>query len=56
MTDWDAPETLALLGLLIGIALGTLSGYTVALERYPYTVDYDPSTDPGRHHQPSSPR
>jgi hypothetical protein len=39
MKDWNKPETLVLLALLIGIALGSFSGYTVALEHYDIHVD-----------------
>ena len=39
MKAWDEPSTLALLALLIGIALGTLSGYTLALDAAIFTVD-----------------
>lgn len=39
MKDWNAPETLVLLALLVGIALGTLSGYTLALDLQPFVVD-----------------
>lgn len=43
MIDWDEPSTLALLALLVGIALGTLSGYTLALDFHHFKVDNDPS-------------
>jgi len=39
MNDYANTETLVLLALLIGIALGTFSGYTLALEAAPFTVD-----------------
>jgi len=32
MKDWNEPSTLALVALLVGIALGTLSGYSVAVD------------------------
>ena len=53
MMEWDQPSTLALLALLIGIALGTMSGYTLALEHFPFQVDgtfyvNDARTDPIR--------
>jgi hypothetical protein len=44
MKDWDEPSTLAVLALLIGIALGTLSGYELALERHVFKVDNDDRT------------
>jgi hypothetical protein len=37
--DWNKTETLVLLALLMGIALGTVSGYTIALEHYDFQVD-----------------
>ena len=43
MTDWADTETLVLLALLIGIALGTVSGYTLHLDLHPFEVDNDPS-------------
>ena len=46
MDDWNEPSTLALVALLIGIALGTLSGYTLALDLHPYQVDNDTRTAP----------
>lgn len=39
MKDWNEPSTLALVALLVGIALGTLSGYTLALETHKAGVD-----------------
>ena len=42
MTDWADTETLVLLALLIGIALGTVSGYTLHLDLHPFEVDNDP--------------
>ena len=39
--DWANTETLVLLALLVGIALGTLSGYTLALDLTPYRFDND---------------
>ena len=44
MNDWANTETIVLLALLIGIALGTLSGYTLALERAVFTVDNEAVT------------
>jgi hypothetical protein len=43
MKDWDEPSTLAVLALLIGIALGTLSGYELALDRFPKSHDLPPT-------------
>jgi hypothetical protein len=37
--DWANTDTLVLLALLMGIALGTVSGYTIALEHYDFQVD-----------------
>jgi hypothetical protein len=37
--DWAATETLVLLALLVGVALGTASGYTLQLDLAPFTVD-----------------
>jgi len=37
--DWANTDTLVLLALLIGIALGTFSGYTLAIDAPPYTID-----------------
>ena len=39
MKEWNQTDTLVLLALLTGIALGTLSGYNIALERAHYTID-----------------
>ena len=39
MSDWADTETLVILALLIGIALGTFSGYTLRLDAPPYTID-----------------
>jgi hypothetical protein len=43
MKDWNSTETLVLLALLVGIALGTFSGYTLALDFHHFKVDNDPS-------------
>jgi hypothetical protein len=43
MPDWDNTETLVLLALLVGIALGTVSGYTLHLDLSPFQVDNDTS-------------
>jgi hypothetical protein len=37
--DWDNTETIVLLALLVGIAMGTFSGYSLALEPAIFTVD-----------------
>ena len=39
MKDYANTETLVLLALLVGIALGTLSGYTLALDAPTFVVD-----------------
>jgi hypothetical protein len=39
MRDWANTDTLVLLALLMGIALGTVSGYTIALEHHDFQVD-----------------
>jgi hypothetical protein len=41
--DWAETDTLVLLALLVGIALGTVSGYNVAIDLnpYPFQVDND---------------
>lgn len=41
MRDWADTETLVLLALLVGIALGSVSGYTLHLDEPPYKVDND---------------
>jgi hypothetical protein len=41
--DWAQTDTLVLLALLVGIALGTVSGYTLHLDLSPFQVDNDPS-------------
>ena len=39
MSDWNATETLVLLALLVGLALGTVSGGTLVLEESCFKVD-----------------
>lgn len=41
MKDWAETDTLVLLALLIGIALGSVSGYYTHLDSIPYKVDND---------------
>lgn len=41
MKDWDELSTIALLALLIGVAMGTISGYSLALDLYPHTYECD---------------
>jgi len=41
MKDWSQTDTLTLLALLVGIAMGTLSGYTLALDHFPMRFDND---------------
>jgi len=41
MKDWNQTDTLVLLALLIGIALGSVSGYTLHLDQPPFQVDND---------------
>jgi len=36
MRDWCQTDTLVLLSLLVGIALGTLSGYTLHIDQLHY--------------------
>jgi hypothetical protein len=45
MKDWAATETLVLLALLMGVALGTASGYTLHLDQLHYQ-DFDNDTRP----------
>jgi hypothetical protein len=37
--DWDEPSTLALLALLIGLALGSVSGGFFVIEHYDFQAD-----------------
>ena len=39
VNDWNSTETIVLLALLIGVLLGTFSGYTLALDHYDFQVD-----------------
>jgi hypothetical protein len=39
MKDWASTETLVLLALLVGVLLGTFSGYNIALEYHEFQVD-----------------
>ena len=43
MSDWNNTETLVLLALIVGIALGTFSGGALVLEERCFQVDNDPS-------------
>ena len=39
MKDYANTETLVVLALLVGVLLGTYSGFTLALDMAPFTVD-----------------
>jgi hypothetical protein len=39
MKDWASTETIVLLALLVGVLLGTFSGYNIAIEHYDFQVD-----------------
>ena len=45
MRDWCQNDTLVLLALLVGIALGSVSGYTLHLDSPTWTVDNDTRAD-----------
>jgi len=46
--DWAQTDTLVLLALLVGIALGSVSGYTLHLDEPIYRIDNDPRPNPVR--------
>jgi len=46
--DWAQTDTLVLLALLVGIALGSVSGYTLHLDLHPFQVDNDTRANPVR--------
>jgi hypothetical protein len=37
--EWNKTDTIVLVALFIGICMGTLSGYNIALDHYDFQVD-----------------
>jgi hypothetical protein len=39
MNDWNNTETLVLLALLVGLLVGTFSGYVIVIDHFGLAVD-----------------